>query len=121
VLVMAAEDYTGPTPTLDTSGPQYADEYLAAVTANGVGADLYDVDARARRAPDPLGVLSHYRAVLWYTGDDYLTREPGQIPGTGISRRAIEEQNAVRDYINEGGKLMYAGKHAGQQYVEGFE
>ena len=94
---------------------------MAAVTDNGVGADLYDVDARGRRAPHPLGILSHYDAVIWYTGDDYLTREPGQVPGTGTSRLALDEQLAVRDFINEGGKLLYAGKHAGQQYVEGFE
>ena len=31
VLVLAAEDYTGPTPAQDPSGPKYADEYLAAV------------------------------------------------------------------------------------------
>ena len=29
--------------------------------------------------------------------------------------------SAARDFINEGGKLVYAGKHAGQQDVEGFE
>jgi hypothetical protein len=121
VLVLAAEDYSGPTPAQDTSGPRYADEYLAAVQANGLSADLYDVDARGRRAPHPLGVLSHYDAVLWYTGDDYLTREPGQVPGTGTSRLALEEQLAVRDFINEGGKVFYGGKHAGQQYSEGFE
>ncbi|HET9737667.1 MAG TPA: M14 family zinc carboxypeptidase [Solirubrobacteraceae bacterium] len=121
VLVLAAEDYTGPTPALDPSGPRYADQYLAAVAANGLGADLYDVDARGRRAPHPLGVLSHYDAVIWYTGDDYLTREPGQVPGTGTSRLALDEQVAVRDYLNEGGKVVYAGKHAGQQYAEGYE
>ena len=27
----------------------------------------------------------------------------------------------MRDYINEGGKVLYAGKHAGQQYAEGYE
>ena len=27
----------------------------------------------------------------------------------------------MRDYLNEGGKLFYAGKHAGQQYAEGYE
>ena len=59
--------------------------------------------------------------MIWDTGDDYLTREPGQVPGTGTSRLALEEQIAVRDYLNEGGKVVYAGKHAGQQYVEGFE
>jgi len=121
VLVLAAEDYTGPTPAQDPSGPKYAQKMLDAVQANGVTADLYDVDARGRRAPDPLGVLSHYDAVLWDTGDDYLTREPGQVPGTGTSRLALDEIIAVRDYLNEGGKLLYSGKHAGQQYAEGFE
>ena len=121
VLVLAAEDYTGPTPTQDPSGPKYAASYLAALQANGLGADLYDVDARGRRAPHPLGVLSHYDAVVWYTGDDYLTREPGQVPGTGTSRLALDEQVVVRDYLNEGGKVVYAGKHAGQQYAEGYE
>jgi hypothetical protein len=121
VLVLSAEDYSGPTPTQDPNGPKYAGMYQAAVAANGLGADLYDVDARGRRAPHPLGVLSHYDAVLWDTGDDYLTREPGQVPGTGTSRLALDEQVAVRDYINEGGKVLYAGKHAGQQYAEGYE
>ena len=121
VLVMSAEDYTGPTPAQDPSGPKYVDEYVQALADNGIAADVYDVDAHGRRAPDPLGVLSHYDAVLWDTGDDYLTREPGQVPGTGTSRLALDEQVAARDYINEGGKLMYAGKHAGQQYSEGFE
>lgn len=121
VLIMSAEDYSGPTPAQDPSGPKYVDEYLAALAANGVAADVYDVDAHGRRAPHPLGVLGHYDAVIWDTGDDYLTREPGQVPGTGTSRLALDEQVAARDYINEGGKLMYAGKHAGQQYSEGFE
>jgi hypothetical protein len=121
VLVLSAEDYSGPTPAQDPSGPKYADEYVAALAANGVGADVYDVDARGRRSPHPLGVLSHYDAVLWDTGDDYLTREPGQVPGTGTSRLALDEQVDVRDYINEGGKVLYAGKHAGQQYAEGYE
>ena len=120
VLVMAAEDYTGPTPA-QTGGPKYAQRLVDAVAATGVGVDLYDVDARGRRAPHPLGVLSHYDAVLWDTGEDYLTREPGQVPGTGTSRLALEEMKAARDYVNEGGKLLYSGEHAGQQYVEGFE
>jgi hypothetical protein len=121
VLIMSAEDYSGPTPPQDPSGPKYADAYVTAVQDAGFAADVYDVDARGRRAPHPLAVLAHYDVVIWDTGDDYLTREPGQVPGTGISRLAIEEQIAARDYINEGGKLVYAGKHAGQQYVEGFE
>ena len=120
VLLLSAEDYTGPSPA-QAGGPQFADEHLAALAANGVGADHYDVDARGRRAPHPLGVLSHYRVVFWDTGDDYITREPGQVPGTGTSRLALEEMLAVRDFMNEGGKVIYAGKHAGQQYVDAFE
>ena len=120
MLVLAAEDYTGPTPPDDRAGPKYLDEYRGALTANGLDADVYDVDARPQ-APHPLGVLSHYDAVVWYTGDDYLTREPGQVPGTGTSRLALDEIVAVRDYLNEGGKVVLGGKHAGQQFFEGFE
>jgi hypothetical protein len=121
VLVLAAEDYTGPTPADADGAPNYLDGYVQALTVAGSPPDVYDVDAMARRAPHPLGVLSHYDAVIWYTGDDYLTREPGQVPGTGTSRLALDEVVAVRDYINEGGKVFLGGKHAGQQYFEGFE
>jgi hypothetical protein len=122
VLVMAAEDYSGVMPNLaPEAGPKYLDYYTDALAANGVGYDVYDVDARGRHAPHPLGVLSHYDAVIWYTGDDYVTREPDQVPGTGTSRLALDEEVAVRDFINEGGKLFYTGKNAGRQYAEGFE
>ena len=40
-------------------------------------ADVYDVDANDMTAPHPLGVLSHYDAVVWEKGDDYVTRRPG--------------------------------------------
>ena len=51
--------------------------YLDALAANGIQADVYDVDASGRTAPDDLGVLSHYNGVIWYTGDDIVTREAG--------------------------------------------
>ncbi|HEX5896421.1 MAG TPA: M14 family zinc carboxypeptidase [Thermoleophilaceae bacterium] len=121
VLVLAAEDYTGPTPADADGAPNYLNRYVTALTQNGFPPDVYDVDAEGRIAPHALGVLSHYKAVVWYTGDDYLTREPGQVPGTGTSRLALDEIVAVRDYLNEGGKVTLAGKHAGQQYFEGYE
>ncbi len=57
-------------------------------------ADVYDVDANGRKAPDALGVLSHYKAVIWYTGDDIVTREPGW---GGGERFAPRHGRDVRD------------------------
>jgi Zinc carboxypeptidase/Immune inhibitor A-like, MAM domain len=120
VLVLAAEDYTGISPVYNKAAPQYLDYYLDALTANGVPADVYDVDANGRTAPSLLGVLGHYRAVIWYTGDDVITRERGMQVATA-SRLANDEQLAVRAYLNEGGRLLYTGKYAGYQYAFGYE
>ena len=76
VLVVSAEDYSGASP-VQAPGPHYLQYYLDALAANGTAADVYDVDARGRRAPDHLGVLSHYDSVIWYTGDDVVTRKLG--------------------------------------------
>jgi hypothetical protein len=114
VLVVAAEDYTGASP-VQTEGPHYLSYYLEALANNGVGADVYDVDARARTAPDALGVLSHYDAAVWYTGDDIVTRETGW-GGGNASRLAMDEILEFRAYMNEGGRLLYTGSWAGKQY-----
>jgi hypothetical protein len=122
VLVLAAEDYAGPTPADADGEPNYLNSYRTALTtATGFAPSVYDVDAMGRQAPDALGVLAHFDAVIWYTGEDYLTREPGQVPGTGTSRLALDEVIAVRDYLNEGGQVFLGGKHAGQQFFEGYE
>ncbi|GAA1759154.1 M14 family metallopeptidase [Agromyces humatus] len=115
VLIMAAEDYTGASP-VQAGGPNYLDYYQDALDANGTGYDVYDVDARGRIAPDSLGVLSHYDAVIWYTGDDVVTRELGWGPGNA-SRLAMDEVFEVRDFLNEGGQLLYTGSWAGSQYT----
>jgi hypothetical protein len=118
VLIVAAEDYTGASPVQPPGGPHHLASYEAALTANGVAFDIYDVDAEGRTAPDNLGVLSHYDAVIWYTGDDVVTREPGWGPGNA-SRLAMQELLEVRDFVNEGGRVLYTGKRAGQQYTPG--
>ena len=115
VLVLAAEDYTGLVNIPDytsTDGPFYTDYYTDALESLGVGYDVYDYDAQGRRAPHPLGVLSHYDAVIWYTGDDFVTREPGAPGQSGASRSANDMILAVRDYLNDGGKLLHTGQHA---------
>ena len=119
VLVLAAEDYTGASqfqPPNPAGGPSYLSYYQDALAANGIGADVYDVDARGRVAPTYLGVLSHYKAVVWYTGDDIITREPGW-SGGNASRLAMDELLHIRSYLNEGGKVLYTGQAAGHQYT----
>ena len=88
---MSAEDYTGPSPAQDTSGPAYLATFEQALADAHVGYDVYDVDATAATAPTNLGVLSHYKAVVWYTGEDLYTREPGQPGGTGVSKLLDDE------------------------------
>jgi hypothetical protein len=114
VLVVAAEDVTGlsPAATDGATSARYADEHVAALRHAGYTADVYDVDTHARQAPHPLGVLSHYRAVVTETGDDVIPRATGQVGGT-VARSALETELALRDYLNEGGKLLLGGKYAG--------
>src|SRR5688500_12378534 len=115
VLVVAAEDYTGASP-VQAPGPHYVDTYTDALAANGQQADVYDIDAAARIAPDALGALSHYDAVIWETGNDLVTRTAGRAGGN-VDRLALDELLEFRSYVNEGGKVLLAGDSAGQQYT----
>lgn len=121
VLLLANEDWSGVQPnTRPLAGPKYLDQYKRLLQAAGVRYDVYDVDAQNRKAPDELGVLAHYSHVVWYTGDDYVTREPDAVGGSGISKVAVDTQNRVRDFLNEGGKLFYTGQNAGRTFAEGY-
>ncbi|GIJ22534.1 M14 family metallopeptidase [Micromonospora lutea] len=111
VLVLAVEDVTGLSPAQDTTTARYADEITASLKAAGRSSDVYDFDAMGRTAPHHLGVLSHYQAVVWETGDDIILRSPGQVPGTA-AKAAADIELSVRDYLNEGGKLLVSGKYA---------
>ncbi|MET9360809.1 M14 family zinc carboxypeptidase [Streptomyces sp. NPDC006632] len=73
--------------------------YTKALADNGRRAAVWDVATQG--APSALGVLSHFRNVLWYTGSDPST------PPTAATTFA------VRDFVNEGGKLINAGEQAG--------
>jgi hypothetical protein len=115
VLVMGAEDYSGNsswTTPGPRPGPEYLSYYTTALEDAGVTYDVYDVDAHNRTAPDPIGVLSHYKSVIWYTGDDLYVREPGQPGGTGNSKLADDEVIAVRDFMNDGGTVLVTGQSA---------
>ena len=124
VLILAAEDYSGAANIpayASTTAPNYLAYYESSLDAAVYSTDVYDVDAMGRIAPDHLGVLSHYDAVVWYGANDYLTREPGQAAGTGASTLANAEVLEVRSYLNEGGALLYTGVHAGWQFYNAFE
>jgi len=112
---MTAEDYSGNMSDISGgpyAGPLYQGDYEQALQAAGVGYDVYDVDAHGRAAPSAMGVLSHYKAVVWETGEDIYVREPTQPGGTGNSKLLDDEILAVRDFLNEGGKALVAGKFA---------
>ncbi|MFA9269313.1 MAG: M14 family zinc carboxypeptidase [Baekduiaceae bacterium] len=121
VLVLADEDYAGVNPTYPagTNAPKYAGAHVAAIEAAGYDADVWDVDAQG--VPHDLGVLGHYDAVVWYLGDNRLTQDPedelistpfGELPDIGVAEREQYLTIAVRDYLNEGGKLIHAGETA---------
>ncbi len=122
-LIIADEDYTGVNPTYPagTTAPKYADDYAAALDANGVSHDTFDVDAQG--VPHPLGVLGHFDAVIWELGDNRLTQDPedeitdtflfGPLPDLAVAEREQYLTLAVRDYLNEGGKLVHAGETTG--------
>ncbi len=61
-------------------------------------------------------MLSHYDAVIWETGNDLVTRTAGRAGGN-VDRLALDEMLEFRAYMNEGGKVLFAGDSAGQQYT----
>jgi len=123
VLILADTDYTG---TSNVPGyvpangtPPFLEMYESALPA-GTSHDVYDVDALGA-APDHLGVLGHYDAVIWYTANDLLSRVPGQPGGTGAETQANTMMLEVRAFLNEDGNLLYTGRHAGWQFANAFD
>jgi hypothetical protein len=122
VLVIADEDRKGVNPTFPNppgGGLQYGQAHLDAVRAAGYSADLWDTDTQG--VPHDLGVLSHYKAVVWYMGDNRITQDPedfltetpfGNLPDTSVAEREQYLTIAVRDFLNEGGKLINAAETA---------
>ena len=121
VLVLANEDYTGVNPDYPDSvtAPKYDEAHVAAIQAAGYDVDVWDVDADG--VPHDLGVLGHYDAVVWYLGDNRITQDEedeliqtpfGELPDIGVAERQQYLTLAVRDYLNDGGKLIHAGETA---------
>ncbi|HWM10406.1 MAG TPA: hypothetical protein VNO82_13730, partial [Solirubrobacteraceae bacterium] len=137
VLVIAAEDYTGTSPNRRPGydvAPRYLTQHVAALTAAGYEVETFNVDAPpagpsgepTRRDPSALGVLSHFDAIVWYSGDDFipqevtetnarhLTNATTQSGSTILASWAHKTMLAMRDYLNEGGKAIVAGRNVHQ-------
>jgi hypothetical protein len=100
VLILAAEDYTGSSQLpnyASTTAPNSLSYYENALRANGISYAVYDIDAMGRKAPDTLGVLGHFDAVIWYTGNDNVTRTTSSSTGWGRTSgptRAVSPRTA---------------------------
>ena len=117
VLVVAHEDRTGAVnvpgyPSTSSDEPNYLDFYTGALKANNVDPAVYDFDAMDRRAPHHLGVLSNFDTVVWYTGNNFVTRTAGRGPGN-VDRVHNEMTLQMREHLNRGGSLLYTGQWAG--------
>jgi hypothetical protein len=119
VLVVANEDYEGVNPDYPPSvtAPKYAQAYVGALASRGVEASVWDVSSQG--VPHHLGVLDHFDGVVWYLGDNRLTQDPedavtetffGNFPDAAVAERQQFLTIAVRDYLNEGGKLVHTGE-----------
>jgi hypothetical protein len=102
ILIVAAEDYTGVMPN-QGGGPNFLAYYTDALDAGGYAYDVWDIDAKGA-IPTHAEVLSHYDAVIWYTGDDYWPEVPN-----GNDTQFQEVLN-FREYLNySDGKLFATG------------
>ena len=83
----------------------------------------------AIKYPTFLGVLSHFDAVVYYTGDDFvpqdstntnprrMTQRTAQTGSHEIARGRIDAMLELRDYANEGGKLVVDGRNVHQTFT----
>ena len=103
VLVVAAEDYTGASP-VQTTAPAHTRPTTPTRSPPTGSTPTSTTSTPGPIAPDALGVLSHYEAVIWYTGDDTVTRTAGRAGGNA-DRLAMDEMLEFRAYLNEGGRV----------------
>ena len=121
VLVVANEDYEGVNPDYppEVTAPKHAQAYVDALAARGIAASVWDVTSQG--VPHHLGVLDHFDGVVWYLGDNRLTQDPedfvtetffGDFEDAAVAERQQYLTIAVRDYLNEAGKLVHSGETA---------
>ncbi|MET0997871.1 MAG: M14 family zinc carboxypeptidase [Marmoricola sp.] len=122
VVVIADEDYNGVNPTYSPprTSAAYAATYVQALRRAGLGASVWDVSKQG--VPHHLGVLGHFKGAVWYLAENRLTQDPedevtdtyfaGPLPDAAVAEREQDLTIAVRDFLNEGGKLVDTGETA---------
>jgi hypothetical protein len=103
ILILSAEDYTGQYPEyLNTEAPNYLDFYKTALEAANLSYDVWDISVNG--VPPAVELLSHYKTVIWYTGDDRAPEVPS-LDAYG------ETTVALRDFMNYyDGRLFATGQ-----------
>jgi hypothetical protein len=121
VLLVVNEDYLGFAPEQPgVVSPVFGGTYVDAIRAAGYSVDVWDVSRQG--VPHDLAVLSHYNIVVWETGDNRLTQEAsdvltdtpfGPLPDLSVAESQQFLTIAMRDYINEGGRVLQTGEYVG--------
>ena len=124
VLLLSDEDWSGVQPNpAPLAGPQYLDDYKdAARRSLGIGYDVYDVDAQGPpRAGQPRRARPLLPRRLVHGRRLRAARARTPRAARASTKLAVDTQNRVRDFINEGGKLFYTGQNAGRVFAEGYD
>ena len=116
VLIMAAEDYSGKPGApayASAAAADFVDYYKAALAANEIAYDVYDVDAQRPHRARPAGrALALQRGRLVHRQRPLRPRAAA-CRGAPVRAEARQRRDPrVRDYLNDGGKLLYTGQNA---------
>ena len=116
MLVVAAEDYSGASPvqTLRLRTTRRPTSTRWPPTASPRTSTTSTRAAGPRRTSSACSATT--RASSGTPGDDAVTRTAGRVPGNA-DRLALDEMLEMRAYMDEGGRVLYTGKQAGQQYT----
>jgi hypothetical protein len=87
----------------DDNAAEYENFFIQPLNARDIYPEHWDISAKGTPARD---LMLQYRAVVWFTGDDRETA------------LTTEEQTAIADYLDNGGKLLITGQNLGDDLVK---
>ena len=116
VLIIANEDYTGVNPEETPSTRVRSTSTRTSRRSRRTARPRMSGMSTHRAFRTTSACSSHYDAVLWYLGDNRLTQDPedvltdtycsDDVPDLSVAERQQYLTMAVRDFLNEGGKLV---------------